>query len=260
MILPLRSKAGAGYDTDFFFRKKPVAEFFLIHPCTADIRENIEGALRFEDCQTDIHQPLIDHFTAGRIFLKHSFYIIITVSECFDRTILAGRGSAEDLILMYLVDLLECFPRSTNVADTKARHRIRLGETIQDDRAFLHVRQRSEAGMLPLIRQIAVDFIRDDDEVMGFGKSSDLFQRRSVHDRSGRIIRISDQDGLRLWRDFLFEFFYREAEFILRIGRYQDRYAVRNRNAGRIRQIGRIRDQHFISRIQESRHDKADGF
>ena len=95
---------------------------------------------------------------------------------------------------------------------------------------------------------------------MCFGKSSDLFQRRSVHDRSGRIIRISDQDGLRLWRDFLFEFFYRETEFILRIGRYQDRYAVRDRNAGRIRQVGRIRDQHFVSRIQESRHDKADGF
>ena len=161
---------------------------------------------------------------------------------------------------MHLIDFLERFARSTDIADTKARHGIRLGETIHDDRALLHVRQRGEAGMLPFIRQIAVDFIRDDNEVMGLGKSSDFFQRRSIHDSSGRIIRVSDQDGLRLWRDFYLQLLHRETEFILRIGRYQDRYAVRDGNAGRIRQVGRIRDQHFVSRIQESRHDKADGF
>ena len=122
MILPLRSEAGTRYDTDFFFREKPVAEFFIIHAGAADVWENIESSLRLEDCQADIHQSLINHFTAGRIFLKHGFYIIIAVSECLDRAILAGRRSTEDFILMHLIDFLERFARSTDIADTKARH------------------------------------------------------------------------------------------------------------------------------------------
>ena len=114
--------------------------------------------------------------------------------------------------------------------------------------------------MGPFISQIAVDFIGNDDEIVLFCKRCQLHERIPVHDGTGGIVRVPDKDSFCPGSDFLFQFFHGEFEFIFLIGRYQYRFPTCNGYAGRISQVRRVRDEHFISRVQESSHDDTDGF
>ncbi|MNJ50057.1 hypothetical protein D3C77_453180 [compost metagenome] len=82
------------------------------------------------------------------------------------------------------------FGRAAYIADTPARHGEGFREAAYNERALFHAGQRGDADVALPIAQFRIDFIRDDDKVMGNGKLGDRRQVLPRHDSSCRIVRI----------------------------------------------------------------------
>ena len=145
------------------------------------------------------------------------------------------------------------------VADAPARHRVGLGEAVEEDRALLHAGQGREADvLLAAVRQVAVDLIGDDDEVVLLGKGRDGQEVLARHDGARRVVRVADEQRLRLGRHVLLELIRRDAELVLNLGRYGDGLAAREDRAGLVGDVARLRDEDFVAGGEDGAHDEVE--
>ena len=88
-----------------------------------------------------------------------------------------------------------CQYRVGRETDAPAGHRIGLGGAIADDRALAHARQRCDRHELAVVDELAVDLVGvDPDAGMSAQHVGNRFERRTVEDSAGRIVRrIEDQ-------------------------------------------------------------------
>ena len=95
---------------------------------------------------------------------------------------------------------------------------------------------------------------------MPFRHFGDRQKRFAIHDRARRVVREADQQHFCFRGNIFFQCLRRQTETIFLPRRHEYRRAARQRHASRIRHIGRIGDQHFISRIQQRAQSHVDRF
>ena len=82
---------------------------------------------------------------------------------------------------------------------------------------------------------------------MGFGKIRQFRKVLAAHDGAGRIVRVADQEDAGAGRDVRFQVFRRDAEFVFDARGNGDGDASRQRGAGLVGNVARLRDQHFVA-------------
>ena len=193
--------------------------------------------------------------------LPHLVHFLVTVPKGCNCSILAVGRSAHDAELMDLDHLLDDRCRATGIAQPPAGHSISFRKSIDEDRPLFHSRNGCDTHMpFPGESKLRVDFITQYVQIVlndDFGYCLKVFL---LHDGAGRIIREGKNQNLGLFRDRILQLLCRQAELVLRLKRNRNRYAIRQCNAGRIRNIARLRNKHFISRIKHGAHAKIDSF
>ena len=112
--------------------------------------------------------------------------------------------------------------------------------------------------LLAAVREVAVDLVGDDDEVVLLGEGGNREQVLARHDGARRVVRVADEQHLRLWRHVLLELVRRDAELILDLGRHGDGLAAREDRAGLIGDVARLRDEDFVARREDGAHDEVE--
>ena len=108
------------------------------------------------------------------------------------------------------------------------------------------------------IGQFGVDFIRDHVQVMFQTDLCHLLEILPAHDGAGRIVREREDQNLGLIRDMFLHLCCGKAEFILLLQGDRYRNAVCQSRTGDIGDIARLRDQHFIARIEHGPEGQID--
>ena len=78
------------------------------------------------------------------------------------------------------------------------------------------------------------------------------------HDRTRRIVRITNEQDLRPWCHVLLELGGRDAEFILLLGGHGDGNAASENRAGLIGDITWLRNEHLIPRREKRAHREVE--
>ena len=146
---------------------------------------------------------LLHDVPASRVvFCPHRRNLIVTAPERRDRRVLARRRGAHDAVLVNLRHLLHDPLRSRHIAKAPARHRIGLGEAIDQDRPLLHAGYGGDGDVgVPRVGELPVDLIGENVEVVLFDDRGQGLQILSLHDRTGRVVRIGEDEELGLRRD-----------------------------------------------------------
>ena len=135
-----------------------------------------------------------------------------------DRRILRRRRRAHDRVLVQLRHRGDQLLRADRIAHAPAGHRVRLRKTVDDDRALLHAVDRGDRDVRrAAVGQLAVDLIGQDDQVVLLHDLRDRLQIRAAHDGAGRVVRVQEDEGLRLFRDRAFQLLGRQAEFVFHL-------------------------------------------
>ena len=151
--------------------------------------------------------------------------------------------------------------RAERIADAPARHGVRFREAVEEQRALLHARERRERDVrLAAVREVAVNFIRDDDEVVLLRKLRDGEEILARHDRARRVVRVADEQHFRLFRQMLLELGGSDAKFVLELRRHRDGHAACEDRAGLVRDVARLGDQHFVTRREQRAHREVECF
>ena len=112
--------------------------------------------------------------------------------------------------------------------------------------------------LLAAVREVAVDLVGDDDEVVLLGEGRDGQEVLARHDGARRVVRVADEQHLRLWRHVLLELVRRDAELILDLGRHGDGLAAREDRAGLIGDVAWLWDEDLIARREDGAHDEVE--
>ncbi len=164
---------------------------------------------------------------------------------------LAHDRSAEHAVLMNLHHRLAQRCRSAGVAKTPAGHGEGLAEAVQQDGALAHPGILDDALVLTsVVKQLAVDLVGEDDQVVLHGQRGDFFQLRFRHDAAGGIRGEVHRQDLGLRRDGLFHILGHEGEFVFLTCLHDDGDAVGHLDAGRVADVAGLVIDHLVPRIQ----------
>ena len=101
--------------------------------------------------------------------------------------------------------------------------------------------------MFSVIGQIGVDFVGNHNEIVLLGKLRDGGQSFPRHDRSGRVVRISDQQGFGPWGHGCGQLIDGDAKLVFAGAADADRSAAGQRHARLVGNVTGFRHQYFVS-------------
>ena len=224
-----------------------------------DVGEDVEGALRLEARQAHLREAVVDQVAAAVVLSDHLLHVLLAVAQRLDGRNLGRDRRAEHRVLVDLRHGADEGLVAERIADAPARHRVGLREAVEENRALLHAGQGGEADvLLAAVRQVAVDLVGDDDEVVLLGKGRDGQEILARHDGACRVVRIADEQRLRPGGHVLFELVRRDAELVLNLGRHGDGLAARENRAGLVGDVARLRDQDLVARREDGAHDEVE--
>lgn len=153
-----------------------------------DVREDVEGAERFEAGEAHIIKAADDEVTAEFVLASHRGDIAFTVLESLDGGVLSHGVGAENGVLVHLHHGIGQRCRSACVADAEARHREGFGEPVQEDGSFAHPWQGGDGDVFcVVVSELRVDFVGQDDEVVFDAERGDAFELFACLSGSGGI-------------------------------------------------------------------------
>ena len=149
---------------------------------------------------------------------------------------------------MDLVDDVDDGLGSTDVSEPPARHSEGFGETADDNCALSHALERGDGAEFDaVVDQLAVDLIREDDEVVFEDDGGEFFEVALLHDRAGGVVGERDEDGFGAGGDRLLDLLHIELELVLDVALDADGSRARKGNEGGIAHEARLGDEHFIA-------------
>ena len=259
MAFPAGAEGRARYQRDVFGLEQFFGELVGGVARARDVREDVERALRLEARQAHLREAVVDQVAAAVVLGDHLFHVLLTVAQRLDGGNLGRDRRAEHRVLVNLRHSADERLVAERVADAPARHRVGLREAVEEDRALLHAGQRGEADvLLAAVREVAVDLVGDDDEVVLLGEGGDSEEVLARHDGARRVVRVADEQHLRFRRHVLLELVWRDAELVLNLGRHGDGLAAREDRAGLIGDVARLRDEDFVARREDGAHDEVE--
>ena len=111
--------------------------------------------------------------------------------------------------------------------------------------------QADDARVRRVVGQLAVDLVRDDDQVALAGEGGDVFQVRPAHDRAGRVVREVEHQHLGARRRFGLQHRARQAEPVVGARLDRHRHPVREQDRRPIRHVARLMVKHFVARVEQ---------
>ncbi len=111
-----------------------------------------------------------------------------------------------------------------------------------------------------VVQHLVVDLVGEDDELMFARKLDDLFQYLIGIQRTGRVVRVDDDDGARVRRDLAAHVGQIGIPFIGLVADVVARRAARQRDCRRPQRIVGGRHQHFVAGIEQALHRHHDQF
>ena len=171
------AKGGAGNHGDLLFSQQPQGKFATRQTGGADFRKHVERAAGFKTFQAEFVETSHDIVAAQLIFSAHREHAVLAALKRLDGGLLAHDRRAEHRVLVNLHHRLDHRLRRAGITDAPARHRVGLGHAVQEDRALFHARQGGQGGMRRgVVGQLAVDFVRQHDEVVLDADCGDLLE------------------------------------------------------------------------------------
>ena len=193
------------------------------------------------------------------IGLPHLHHLAITVPQRRHRGILAVGRRAHDRELMNLCHLMDDLLGSAAVSKPPARHGVRLGEAVDQNRPLLHPRNLDDrAVILSRVGQLRINLVGEYVQIMLDADLRDRLEVRPCHDRPGRIVRKWKHEDLCLRCDRRFHLLRCQSELILLLKRDDDRDRVRKDRARLVGNIAGLWNQHLVSGINHGAKGQID--
>src|SRR5262249_13417180 len=143
------------------------------------------------------------------------------------------------------------------VAETPARHRVRLREPIEDDQQILEPGKAGDRGELAVVEERLVDLVGEDGDAMAPGDLGDALELADLEHPPRRVLRPVDDDELRPGGGLLLEQRQVEAEAARLAKGNRHRHAAHEIDHGLVDGKSRIRINHLVTGIYERRDDEV---
>ena len=114
----------------------------------------------------------------------------------------------------------------------------------------MHSGQRRDADVALLVAELAVNFVRDYEQVVLEYHGDELFEVGALHYRARRVVRVRDEQGLRLGRYRGLELLRLKAELRLRGELYRHRHAVCEPDARLVGDVARLGIDDLVAGVQ----------
>ena len=149
---------------------------------------------------------------------------------------------------MDLIDDVDDGLGRADVAESPARHGERLGEAADDDGTLSHTLERRHGAELDaVVDQLAVDLVREDDEVVLEDDGRELFEVALLHDGAGGVVGEGDEDRFGAGGDRLRDLIDVELELVLDEALHADGGGAGEGDEGRIAHEARLGDEHLVA-------------
>ncbi len=182
------TKGGAGEDADAGLLQQSFGEGPPGHACAADIGERVERSAGHRRADAGKSGQAFHDEGPPRAELGHHgvHRVLGTVERFRPGDLCIRRGTRDGVDEQPLEDRHER-GREDAPAESPAGHGVRLGETIQDDGAFLHALHREDGVVLLLVDDARIDLVSQQHQVVGHGDGGDAFEDHpgSAPPRSG---------------------------------------------------------------------------
>ena len=245
------AKGIARDDGDALLFEKTEGEFLAGEAGAADLWEDVEGSTGIEAVQAHAVEAADDDVPPHLVALAHFFIGARAHLESFDAGDLAHDGSAEHAVLVDLHHGLTQRRRSTGIAETPAGHGEGFAEAVEEHGALSHAGVFDDALVLAsVVKQLAVDLIGEDEQIVLHGKGGDLFQLLRGHDAAGGIRGEVQRDDLGLRRDGFLHIGGHEGEVVFLTRVHHDGHAVGHLDAGAVADVAGLVVDDFVARIQ----------
>ena len=215
--------------------------------------EEVEGTLRHVHLEArHLFGQLHNKVAATLEGLTHLLYrFLCTRIGCLGRFLRHG-ARAGGVLSLQLVDGLYNPFGAGNETDAPARHGIRLGHAVDDDRAFLHLGELRDALVLADVVDVLVDFIGHHHDLRMVGQHSHQSgQLFAAVDRAGRVGGRAEYQHAGLGRDGSFQLGRSNLEVLLDAGRYDDGAPLSQLHHFRIAHPEGSRYDDLIARIDQ---------
>ena len=168
------AEGAAGDEGDVLGHQELFGKLFRGETGGGDVGEDVKSAFRFETFQAHFAKTVVDEAAAAVVLGDHFVHVFFAVPQRLDGGDLGGNGSAEHGVLVDFGHGSDDLRRAKGVADAPAGHGVGFGETVEKKGALFHPGQSGEADVrFAAIREVAVNFIGDDDEIVRFGEAGD---------------------------------------------------------------------------------------
>ena len=164
---------------------------------------------------------------------------------------LAHDRCAEHAILVHFHHRFTQRRGRAGIAETPASHGKGLAEAVQQNRAFPHSWILDDALVrAAIIKQLAVDLVSEDKQIMLHGERGDLLQLLWRHDATRRIGGEIQRDDLGLRRDGLLHVCRHQGKVVFLTCLDGHRHAVRHLDAGIVGHVAGLVINHLVPWIQ----------
>ena len=166
MLVAGLAEGGARDDCDVLGLQQLLAELVGAHAELRDVGEDVESPVRLEAGQIHFGEGLHKEAAALIVGLGHHLRVLVSVAQRRYRGVLAHRRRGHYAELVYLEHVLHYRRGRAGPAETPARHREGFREAVDDDGALVHSGQRRYADVALLVAELAVNFVRDYEQVV----------------------------------------------------------------------------------------------
>ena len=149
---------------------------------------------------------------------------------------------------------------AAGVADAEAGHRKSLRETVEEDRAFAHAGQRSDGDVVAFERQLGVDLVGSDQEILLDGELGDGLELGAVGGTAGRVRREVQNEQLATRLPGGAEGGRIKRKLVGGHSANRDGFGVAERDARRIAHIAGLVVEHLVAGVQGRAEQDIEGF
>ena len=224
-----------------------------------DAGESVEGTTGEVAVHTHLIEASHNVVAALVVAVAHFQHGRSAIYQSLDTGLLGRNGRADHGVRMHLHHLLDEFLRAAGIAQAQARHGKGLGETMQQQRALLHTRQRGDGSMLLLIiAQFGVNLICEHKQVILHANGSNRLQRLARSDGARRVRREIQHQHLGARGNGGLQLGWIQGKEVVNTRLHRLGGAVRHHHCGGIAHITGLVVQHLIPRVQQTAQRQVD--
>ncbi len=226
-----------------------------------DMREDVEGAERFEAGEAHVIEATNDEVAAKFVFATHRGDVAFAMLESLDGGVLSHGVGAEDGVLVHLHHGVGERGWSACIADAEACHGESLGKPVQEDGSFAHSGKRGDGDVFcVVVGEFRVDFVGEYDEVVFDAKRGDAFEFFAGLGGSGGVAGKVHHERARARGDALLELLGCEAEVVGGEGGHGNGDAVCEGDTGVVGDVARLVVQHLVAGVDDGAKGEINGF